>query len=319
MSHFTVLVRIRPGEDLEALLAPYQENNMGDCPEKYLAFEDMTEELREEFAEKMLDVFVDPAGKPHLKYSHQFQHNPPGRLGISSETRYLCPEGWTSKEIPVAEMYTFERFVEEYHGYNRKDEGVDAWGLWKNPNAKWDWWTVGGRWDGWLGGENERPSSWFKENHQRNQSVAQDKLAEFCASYEKARAAGALDDDPFADTPRSRALGLGLIECCDADSLPNLPGDVLIKWRRQLRDGVDRFDVLHALPEDASALWPDFYPVTTYAYLDSSIGWKEPGRMGWWASTDETPDTRRRFKAALVDLILSAAADDTFVVVDCHI
>lgn len=30
--------------------------------------------------------------------------------------------------------------------------GLDEKGLYwiNNPNAKWDWWTVGGRWDGWL-------------------------------------------------------------------------------------------------------------------------------------------------------------------------
>lgn len=44
MSHFTVLV---VGEGIEQQLAPYQENNMGDCPEEYLEFEDCTEEVLE--------------------------------------------------------------------------------------------------------------------------------------------------------------------------------------------------------------------------------------------------------------------------------
>lgn len=37
MSHFTVIVI---GDDVEGQLAPYQENNMGDCPQEYLEFVD---------------------------------------------------------------------------------------------------------------------------------------------------------------------------------------------------------------------------------------------------------------------------------------
>ncbi len=46
MSHFTVMVI---GEDPESQLAPYQENNMGNCPEEYLAFNDLTERLKSEW------------------------------------------------------------------------------------------------------------------------------------------------------------------------------------------------------------------------------------------------------------------------------
>ena len=40
MSHFSVAVVTNTGseEEVERLLAPYQENNMGDCPEEYLEF-----------------------------------------------------------------------------------------------------------------------------------------------------------------------------------------------------------------------------------------------------------------------------------------
>jgi hypothetical protein len=34
MSHFTVLVPADSYEHLKAVLAPYQENNMGDCPQE---------------------------------------------------------------------------------------------------------------------------------------------------------------------------------------------------------------------------------------------------------------------------------------------
>ena len=42
MSHFTVMVI---GNNVVDQLAPFQENNMGDCPVEYLEFEDYTEEV----------------------------------------------------------------------------------------------------------------------------------------------------------------------------------------------------------------------------------------------------------------------------------
>lgn len=73
MSHFTVLVI---GENQEEQLAPFQENNMGDCPGQYLIFKEDD------------DYDVD------------------------------------------------------------KETGKR--GHWYNPNSKWDWYTLGGRWTGFF-------------------------------------------------------------------------------------------------------------------------------------------------------------------------
>ena len=60
MSHFAVLVKIDSqmlakysdvSTVLEHMLAPYQENNMGDCPAEFLEFNDCTEEINQEWAE----------------------------------------------------------------------------------------------------------------------------------------------------------------------------------------------------------------------------------------------------------------------------
>lgn len=51
MSHFTVLVITDKDQSLEDVLAPYQENNGGDCPVEYLAFNDCTDEVLNNFKE----------------------------------------------------------------------------------------------------------------------------------------------------------------------------------------------------------------------------------------------------------------------------
>lgn len=49
MSHFPVAVIVPDGVSLNDLLAPYQENNMGDCPKKYMEFVDTEDEHRKEY------------------------------------------------------------------------------------------------------------------------------------------------------------------------------------------------------------------------------------------------------------------------------
>ena len=48
MSHYTCLII---GDNPEKQLAPFQENNMGDCPKKYLEFKDLEEEYAKDYEE----------------------------------------------------------------------------------------------------------------------------------------------------------------------------------------------------------------------------------------------------------------------------
>lgn len=52
MSHFAVAVILKDINDLEKVLAPYQENNMGDCPKEYMEFFSVTEKCKEEYAKE---------------------------------------------------------------------------------------------------------------------------------------------------------------------------------------------------------------------------------------------------------------------------
>lgn len=55
------------------------------------------------------------------------------------------------KEIPLTEYYPdFETYAKDYEGYSKRDEKTGRYGYWENPNKKWDWWEVGGRWAGKL-------------------------------------------------------------------------------------------------------------------------------------------------------------------------
>ena len=72
MSHFTVMVI---GENPEKQLAPYQENNMGNCPEEYLSFVDETEYLKEGW-DKLTEEEKDEYGNSFREYAKDYKKHP---------------------------------------------------------------------------------------------------------------------------------------------------------------------------------------------------------------------------------------------------
>lgn len=143
MSHFTVLV---VGNCPEDQLAPYQENNMGDCPQEYLEFNDEEEECLEEYKTKTWTKVVMPDGRLLNHWDEEFRVE--GSIGTGSST-HRVPDHLEQREVPFTELYsTFEEFMEDYHGRENRDDKTGKYGYWENPNAKWDWYQLGGRWTG---------------------------------------------------------------------------------------------------------------------------------------------------------------------------
>jgi hypothetical protein len=121
MSHFIGLVFVNTEKDtLVDLLAPYDEQT---DDEQYVEFTDCTEEIQEKFdslPEK--DERLDKDGKPY---------------------QYLCDK----EHYP-----TFESLAEDWFGYRKNADGI--YGYTCNPDAKWDWFAIGNRWNGYLYGKD---------------------------------------------------------------------------------------------------------------------------------------------------------------------
>lgn len=97
-------------EDLNAALEPFQENNMGSVDERYLEFIDRTEEVNEEWRDFPLTALADNTFAKDYK--------------------------------------TVEEFAKDWFGYEVTSDG--RYGYVANPNARWDWWELGGRWSNML-------------------------------------------------------------------------------------------------------------------------------------------------------------------------
>jgi hypothetical protein len=126
MSHSTVLVI---GEDPEKQLEPFAEQWDSSTPPHFAQFGDETETVMKGWEEDTVTC-IKVRGKWQSK----------------NATRASRPDDMSEREIPVKEYYgSLESYVEGYHGYQTHN---GRYGYWHNPQAKWDWYSLGGRWTG---------------------------------------------------------------------------------------------------------------------------------------------------------------------------
>ena len=182
MSHFAVAVLSEPGSDLNDMLAPYQEGGADDgVPVEYLEFEDEEDSMRREWEE---DFFkrVRVNGNLISRYDPAFRKPDAPKLSFSTSF-YEVPEHLPVIDVPIRVIYPdFDEYARQEYGYDGRDPDTGRYGSWENPNAKWDWWVVGGRWRKWaedtIGGvsvrvgditfdaerQRDEAASWWAEN-----------------------------------------------------------------------------------------------------------------------------------------------------------
>ena len=394
MSHFTVAIICDDPQNIQQILAPFQENNMGNCPSEFMSFTDVEAEAKKEWEEEgsaewyadfrhrlnenvgetidqikkdgrykffmddRMDMFKVGCGKKcsiggHIegqsvgKQSYRqvfgeiisyltFNGNEVWEL-MSEEQRELFSSYHNEdeeeleeakgklkrmeieikvidgpKQIPHKEKYPeFNTFMEEWHGY-KFDEEQGKYGYWENPNAKWDWWEVGGRWMG---------SLLIKEGK-----------------------------DGFTGKP-------GVF----GNSVPNTPNGYVwvdsckvsdVEWEKMAQ--IKRFELLKNEGEDGD-LWdiltdkadiPErkrldytFYKGTyfeekygskenyltvetafsTYAVITPDGKWHSPGDMGWFGMSSESNEDAVAFSNDFQKNFIEPNKDKTITIVDCHI
>lgn len=332
MSHFTVLVI---GDDHEAALAPFQENNMGDCPREYMAFHDLEDEYREEYENEARDMIVLADGSRHSPYDDRFRN--PAYSPFKFEDRqeqWLYPADSTRKEFPHKELYaSLEEFARDWHGSGARDSEKGRFGYWENPNKKWDWYQVGGRWSGLL---KLKPGA---QGLTGERGLMGSHFAEGADRTDQARK-GDIDWDGLRDEAEAKARE----KWKHANAITG--GERWHSWEH-VREVLHKGNInaarefYHAQPAvkklketdherygwdmDDTLCWSlDNYiqrarngAGSTFAVIKDGK-WYQRGEMGWWgAVSDEknTDDWHKEF-AALIDSL----PDDTMLtVVDCHI
>jgi hypothetical protein len=310
MSHFTVLVKVTQEKlaehdgDVELavrdMLAPYQENNMGTCPGEFLAFNDMTQEL-EERAKKVITA--------DREYGRMNPH-------VVGKT--------------FLEVMGFDDYA-DYCGY-KKNEETGKYGYWENPNAKWDWYQIGGRWSGLLrvnemadtaqrGEHTLLDDNPIDEPHTADIASVSDidfegmnlevdiKIEEFWDKYNKFHT-GELKEDHWVEYDiRSTLIDVGFIKIVD-EGERNENGD----WVRK-----PQFEELPFTLEDLKSKGRWHWEFGTWAVLDEN-GWHEKGKMGWFGMSSATHEDEKEWSKSYVDTFLKNEKQDTLLaIIDAHI
>lgn len=374
MSHFTVAVFIPSAEVADpaqlpdailARLAPYQENNMGTCPSEYMEFNDQEDELRKEYETEGYDRVVLADGtvdgctwdeKYKSEACRAAKAGDPlmmrdGHRELEQERCY--PDGSEVREVPYSKMYeTFQVFAADHHGHDAPDEKTGRYGYWENPQAKWDFFTLGGRWsdhfpvtDAGMHFKGER--SWGMEDvpvksgtadatqvkavdWRRVSADTQQRIDEKYGAWCRYRDSPADNEDPFYGI-RDTAMSLGLVSCKNRSELTadeQDPGKFrLAPWSegRWLSAGNPRYDVLDLTPFSA-AEWDAsfrnyFHSLRPFAFLDPE-GWHASGEMGWWGNSSCTPESSKGNSRNFTDTLSRWREVDPegwVALVDCHI
>lgn len=351
MSHFTVMVvtdQEPTDEILEAALAPYQENNNGDCPEQYLKFNDVEDEYRQEWENDSIEMVRVPLDVPvpggytgfsgssdyvmdGYRYYHTFDNRftprVPGDLFARGEPVY--PEGHEIVTVPYRQLYPeFEQFLKSWGGYER-DPKTGRFGYWENPNKKWDWWVVGGRWGGLLRHRGGFDADICRVGDLDFKAMLADRMRERGNGWDTAEA-------KFREDPNN--AGITFVEAlqqwrdfiaqCRTERKEDEPLYDVIK--RNLQDERLRNAWHHAqwdggisdkyIENPQNRICRDEYtgqavPLGTFAVLMDGQ-WYAQGDMGWFATvSNENDDWDQRFN----ELLNTLRPDQWITIVDCHI
>lgn len=264
MSHYIVMV---VGEDIDEILEPYDENLE---VEPYI--DQTKEELHKDFMRCWGETYVE---------------NKPVSLLTSFEDLTLSLDGVNAKWLD---------------GWNGKklDKHGNSLSIY-NPDSKWDWYEVGGRWSGMLILKPGREGSHGNKSWTNKDEVTPANRCD--AAYNKDIDWNAMNEIARLDIEK------------DWDELfnPN-PDHCMYRPEYVEKQRIKHLEMYGTKEEymKRRGLW------TPYALVDED-GWYAPGNMGWWGfSSDETED-RDMFDQMFKKYVSELKPKDVVTIVDCHI
>lgn len=241
-----------------------------DYDEKYATFEDCTDEVEKNWKQYPLDLLAEGG----------------------SDTEYK----------------TIEEYAEGYHGYKKNEEG--NYGYLHNPNAQWDWYEMGGRWDGFFLNSN---------GEEVNQVAVKDldiKGAQDKAE-KKARQDYSLWEAIFTNLGKPQSWA----ELRDSE--PNIDkaratyhAQPSIKAFKEVDNWNDPV-TLYGFDEEEYAADRRNHVFVPYAVVKDGK-WVGKGQMGWFG-TSRDDKTDEEWNKSFQDLLADLDPDTVLTVVDCHI
>jgi hypothetical protein len=337
MSHFSVMV---VGGDIDEQLAAYNEQPEADSP--LLEFNDESAEVLKGWGEDTLthalradglrlmrdndEAFIKEMMREVTEEEYQAAQGFKCGTGWGeTQKRYILRDDVTEIEVPVAEVYAdVDAYAGEYHGYHVRKDGTETrYGYLSNPNARWDWYVTGGRWQGFLLLKDGTRADEAEKGDVDWKTMCKEAGEEAGAKWDAVQAARSdlTWEGWHAMRERMTQAGVG-IDAIRESYHAQLGLKTFIKRYREQSgerffgafDGVD--DFLTVTREDYVKAAEDG-AIATYAYVEDGQ-WAQRGEMGWWGmSTDEMD---KADWCALQRARIEALPDEALItIVDAHI
>ena len=273
MSHFNLAIfTLDENPNLDEIMEPFFEGNR---VEPYI---DMTKsELIEDARRQMQCIF-------ETRYAEWKAHPSEYEKGVNpSHIEYL-------KKLPeLMKRSDEELYQEAIEGYEEDDLDEDGNLLSTcNPNSKWDWYEVGGRWHGMLllkpGKTGSRGS-------------------------------------PGLMTPASGNYDAAYAADIDFEQMRKQSIVKLTPYEKMLTSGPYKEEYLrHCYPTERDYIQQNtcFH---TYAVLTPDGAWHASGDMGWFGMSSETPEEKHSWELDYYEQFIRPAITNGWymTIVDCHI
>lgn len=272
MSHYTVLVI---GDNPEEQLEPFWEL---DLPK-----EDLIKDKRAVFEESFK---VEDLEKEFLKFKEKYKED----LEKGEQDYWLKYRTCSAKE-----------WLESWSGDYLNNEET-AYGYYANPNSKWDWYSLGGRWTGAFKlkvdceGKVGKPGLMTSPNEPGT-----------CDQAKKG-------DIDFSPDKLKYDKAITFWELKIEDRKPkNKTEQEMIEYDFYKKEYyLKKFKT----KENYAKLQAEF---STFAVLKDGE-WYESGSMGWFGCNSATPEEEGKFKEGFYDKFIKELPGDTLLsVYDCHI
>ena len=217
---------------------------------------------------------------------------------------------------------TLEAFIKDWYGAyaavrrtTQDGDVIDTYTTY-NPDSKWDWWTVGGRWAGSLPGAAEEDIvevaslADAAEEVSRQEEKYRGIYREFLAATEGLERPTMLPHDMAekqgitVEQARDIYTDLPWVAAADGVSKKHGLGGVFTPWAHVFwADTEEEFLAEHAAPD------------VPFAYIDRTGVWKSPEDMGWFGLSSKTSSHAEYVK----EYRKARDASTWLAVVDCHI
>lgn len=276
MSHFTTLII---GDDPEKQLEPFCEQTKD---RKYTEFY-VDGDWKDEWDNGTVDIVNMPDGRRLFTWDDEFKVKDESSSSPFPSYEKVIPAELEAVATPFSELYgNYETYMKEWNGTD-KDPEKGEYGYWRNPNSKWDWYSLGGRWKDFFTLKDGTKADEAQLKDIDFDKMLEERLEEGEKSWE--------ESETYIREQKLKDMSIN-------------DGTLYFQYGRGAKDTKESF-------------MKGYQGVAVFSILKEGK-WFEKGNMGWWGcvSDEKVADKWQDELTAVLD---GVSPDTKISLYDCHI